>query len=253
LRQPTAYAFLTEEEQELVARRARVRRPAAVIGLGVDLAAAGDGAAFRARHDLGDDPYLLYVGRLDPGKGSDELFGHFRAFAERHHGGRHGQLRLVVVGEPVAPLPAHPRVVTTGFVAESVKLDAVAGCTALVMPSYYESFSLVLAEAWAQSKPALVNDHCAVLRGQARRSGGAIPYRGFAEFEAAVELLLDHPDLQGDLGWRGRRYVETRYPWEAVLDRTEALLDLAVRYHRRAVPPVALAPVVPAGGTPGQR
>ncbi len=93
----------------------------------------------------------------------------------------------MVVGEPVKPLEPHPDVITTGFVPEQVKNDAIAGCTALVMPSYFESFSLVLAEAWAQSKPALVNGHCDVLTGQAQRSGGAIPYRGFAEFEAAVD------------------------------------------------------------------
>ncbi len=143
--------------------------------------ATPDGSA--TEWGLGDRPYLLYVGRLDPGKGSDELFDYFTTYKARHP----GDLALAVVGEPVKPLPAHPDVVTTGWVDEQVKVDAVAGCAALVMPSYFESFSLVLVEAWAQRRPALVNGRCEVLLGQAHRSGGGLPYRGYAEFEAAVD------------------------------------------------------------------
>ena len=234
LRLPSAYAFLTEEEQQLVERRARVRRPSAVVGLGVELGVAGDAERFRAQFRVGDRPYLLYIGRLDPGKGSDELYDWFTTYTAR----RPGRLALVVVGEPVKPLPAHPDVITTGFVAESVKADAIAGCEALVMPSYFESFSIVLVEAWAQRRPALVNARCDVLRGQARRSGGAIPYRGYAEFEAAVDLLVGDAELRRTLGERGRAYVESRYRWDDVLDHTERLLHTAIRRHRRALPRV---------------
>jgi glycosyltransferase involved in cell wall biosynthesis len=100
----------------------------------------------------------------------------------------------------------------------------VAGATVAVQPSYFESFSLVLVEAWVESRPALVQRACAVTNGQARRSGGAIPYRGYAEFEAAVDLLLDSPALAAQLGARGRRYVEEHYRWERVLPRYERVL-----------------------------
>ncbi|GAC1479104.1 MAG: glycosyltransferase family 4 protein [Acidimicrobiales bacterium] len=235
LRMPTAFAFLTEEEEALVARRTRVVRPSSIIGLGVDLDAAGDEARFRDAFGVGDRPYLLYVGRLDPGKGSDELYDYFTTYKARHP----SDLALVVVGDPVKPLAPHPDVITTGFVSEQTKVDAIAGCLALVMPSYFESFSLVLAEAWAQSKPALVNGRCAVLVGQAQRSSGAIPYEGYAQFEAATDLLIEHPDLQRDLGVRGRGYVERRYHWDTVLAHMEHLCQTAVHLHRRVVPSVA--------------
>jgi phosphatidylinositol alpha-1,6-mannosyltransferase len=64
-----------------------------------------------------------------------------------------------------------------------------------------------------------------VLDGQARRSGGGIPYRGFAEFEAAVDLVAGDEGLQRRLGEAGRRYVERRYRWDLVLDRYERLLE----------------------------
>jgi glycosyltransferase involved in cell wall biosynthesis len=234
-RLPTAYAFLTEEEEALVHRRTRVERVSGVVGLGVDLDASGDEARFRREFGIGDRPYLLYVGRLDPGKGSDELYDYFTAYKARSP----GDLALVVVGEPVKPLAPHPDVVTTGFVPESVKLDAIAGCLAFVMPSYFESFSLVLVEAWAQSKPALVNRRCEVLLGQARRSGGALPYGGFAEFEAGLGLVLEQPSLLSDMGWRGRQYVQSRYQWSAVLEHFEQLCETAAHLYRQAIPLVA--------------
>ncbi len=232
-RLPAAFVFLTEEEQELVRLRARPRQPSTVIGLGVDLAASGDAGAFRAAHPLlADRPYILYVGRLDPGKGSDELYDFFLTYKARHH---RSDLALAVVGDPVKPLAAHPDIVTTGWVGEQEKLDAIAGCDALVMPSYFESFSIVLAEAWAQRRPALVNARCEVLRGQARRSGGALPYGGYAEFEAALDMLIDDNGLRTALGERGRAYVERRYRWDDVLDHAERLFTLARHRHRQEV------------------
>jgi glycosyltransferase involved in cell wall biosynthesis len=56
------------------------------------------------------------------------------------------------------------------------------------------------------------------------RSGGGLPYRGFPEFEAAVELFVDHPHLAGALGAAGRRYVEERYDWQTVMSRYERFL-----------------------------
>jgi glycosyltransferase involved in cell wall biosynthesis len=219
-RLPHALGFLTEEELELVHRRFHLRQPFAVTGMGVDLGAAGDEARFRRTYDLGEDPYLLYVGRLDPHKGSLELYDHFCAYKARNP----GPLKLAIVGDPVRPLPPHPDIVVTGFVDEPTKHDAFAGCTAFVHPSYFESFSIVLTEAWAHRKPALVQGRSAVLAGQSRRSGGGLPYVGFREFEAAVDLVLTDPIARTRLGDAGRSYVESRYEWDAVLDRYEQFL-----------------------------
>lgn len=223
-RRPDAFAFSSEEERALVERRFRLARPSEVVGIGFDLDVAGDGADFRSRYDLGDAPFLVVVGRVDPAKGSGELFDFFVTYKERHP----GPLRLVVVGEAVDPPPPHPDVVVTGFVDDGVKRGAVDAALALVQPSYFESFSMVLAEAWAQSRAALVQGRCAVLEGHARRSAGAVPYRGYAEFEAAVDLVTTDPRLVAGLGLAGRRYVEEHFAWDAVLGRYEALLGRVV-------------------------
>jgi glycosyltransferase involved in cell wall biosynthesis len=231
-RHPSAFAFLTEEELELVAARFPVERPYEVVGVGVELDRAGDGgAAFRAAYGLGDRPYLLFVGRVDPAKGSEELLEFFAAYKE----GTPGPLALAVVGDPVRPLDEHPDVIRTGYVSEELKESALSGALALAQPSYFESFSMILTEAWAHAKPALVQGYCDVLAGQCRRSGGGIPYKGYAEFGAALDLLVDDAGLRERLGRAGRRHVEERYAWDLVLDRYEGLLD-SVRAAARTGP-----------------
>jgi glycosyltransferase involved in cell wall biosynthesis len=114
----------------------------------------------------------------------------------------------------------------TGFVEDdAMRNSAIAGALALAQPSYFESFSMVLAEAFAQGRPALVQRRCSVLLGHARRSNAALPYAGFAEFEAAVDRLLGDRAVADAMGRNGRRYVEATYTWDLVLDRYEALLD----------------------------
>jgi glycosyltransferase involved in cell wall biosynthesis len=219
-RLPDGCAFLTEEEAELVHERFGQRPAEEVIGIGIDLAAQGDGNRFRRTHGLGEVPFLLYVGRVDPGKGSLEAYDYFTAYKERNA----GDLKLVIVGDQVSALPPHPDIVCTGFVPEQHKLDALDACTALVQPSYFESFSMALAEAWAMHRPALVQGRCNVLVGQASRSGGALCYNGFAEFEAAVDLLITEDGLAERLGACGRQYVEANYQWDELGDRYERLL-----------------------------
>ncbi len=232
LRSAGRMAYLTEEERDLVARRLGHPVSGRVIGIGDDLdPPLGDTVALRSRLGLGDRPYLAYVGRVDPAKGAVELLDGFRAYKDRNP----GDLALLYIGESVAPLPPHPDVFLTGFVDEPTKHGLLQGAVALVNPSYFESFSMSLTEAWALRRPGLVQGASAVLRGQARRSGGAIPYEGFAELEAGIDLLAGDRRLGDALGRTGRRYVEARYGWDVVLDAYEAELTATAGHRRRAV------------------
>lgn len=224
------FAFHTVEEAELAVDRGYTMCDDELIGMGVDTEVIGDGARFRSQFDLGDDPIVLYLGRIDPGKGPDELY---RYVATLHDRGR-TDAKLVVVGEPVVSLPEHPGVRFTGFVDEQTKHDALAAATVFAQPSYFESFSLSLCEAWVQSRPALVQGRCAVLAGQARRSRGALPYHDLAEFDAGLTRLLGDPGLRASMGAAGRAYVIAHYHWDVVLDRYEALLKRVVDERSRS-------------------
>lgn len=220
-RAPAGYLFLTPEEQALVsARAARPLTPSAVIGMGLDPAPpASDPHALR---EAGvPDAFVLYLGRVDRNKGCHTLFDYFQAYAEAA-GDR--ATTLVLAGPSTIPVPAHPRIRALGYVSNEVRHALLSHAQALLIPSPYESLSIVLLEGWNQAVPALVNAQCSVLQGQVRRANGGLYYRSTREFGEALQALLERPGLRGALGRQGLAYVEQEYRWPTVMQRVEALL-----------------------------
>jgi glycosyltransferase involved in cell wall biosynthesis len=203
--------------------------PGTVVGVGVEIDRVGEAARFRAAHGI-DGPYLLYVGRIDRNKGCAELFDHFlrvvRATANPP--------TLVLLGAAVMPVPGHPRIRHLGFVSDAEKFDALAGAAALVMPSPFESLSMVVLEAWAQGRPVLVNGHCEVLLGQCLRANGGLYYRNGEEFATALQLLLDDGALATRLGRNGQAFCRREYAWPVVERAYRTMLDALVREKRPA-------------------
>jgi glycosyltransferase involved in cell wall biosynthesis len=232
-RLPDAYLFFTPEEREVVRDRFLLEPAGEVIGIGIDENPATESIVdFRSQINLKDENYLIYVGRLDPMKGVRQLCDFFISYKDRHQ----DDLKLVLAGEAVIDLPEHPDIIVTGFLDESMKQAAIKGSLALVQSSYFESFSIVLCEAWVQARPALVQGASPVLRGQAERSGGAIAYEGFAEFEQAVEMLVGDSELASGIGLAGQNYVAQNYKWPVVLSGFERTLALAKdRFNQRPV------------------
>jgi hypothetical protein len=95
----------------------------------------------------------------------------------------------------------------------------------LIMPSPYESLSMVTLEAWAMGRPVLVNGDCDVLRGQAVRSNAGLYYTSYAEFAETLRLLENDPRLRAGLGANGRRYFERHYTWPEIDRKYLDLLD----------------------------
>ena len=84
-RAPDAFALSTPEEIDLIRRRFHLDPPGDVFGIGVEVAADRPiPRAFARAYGLGDKPYLLYVGRIDEGKGALALVDYFIAYKDRH-------------------------------------------------------------------------------------------------------------------------------------------------------------------------
>ena len=116
------------------------------------------------------------------------------------------------------PIPEHPRIRHLGFVADQDKFDAIAGAELLVMPSPYESLSMVALEAWALGRPVLASARCDVLVGQCVRSNAGLYYEDAREFAAALDRVLSDPTLAAALGQNGRTFFARHYSWP-VIDR----------------------------------
>jgi glycosyltransferase involved in cell wall biosynthesis len=216
-----ALVYYSMGERRIVEQRFPVAStPQLVLGAGVD-EGDGDAEATRAALGLGDRPYLVYVARIDNGKGTFTLAEFFAAYKRRHP----GPLALVLAGRVIDEPPAHPDVILPGEIDETTKWGLLRGASALVQPSAYESFSFILMEGWLAGLPALVNGRSDVLREHCERSGGGLWFDGYASFEVALDRLLADDGLRARLAAGGRRYVETHYRWPALVERYRTFLE----------------------------
>jgi glycosyltransferase involved in cell wall biosynthesis len=216
------YIFLAEPEQALANRVFAIGdKPQVVTGMGFDELPDSDPAAFRAKHGLGDTPFILFAGRQSAAKNLGVLLDlftqHRRAEPER-------SLKLVLIGKEDMPLPRHPDIFPLGFVSPEEKLAAHRAATLLCQPSVNESFSIVLMESWLSDVPVLVNGWCEVTRHHCEASGGGLWFRDGWEFREALNWMLDHPEARTRMASQGRSHVRRVYAWDALLDRFEGLL-----------------------------
>jgi glycosyltransferase involved in cell wall biosynthesis len=187
-----------------------------VVGEGIDLGARGDGARFRRDRAL-EGPLVLFAGRRDHSKNFPLLL----AYATEYWA-RHGFCFRLLVGGPgplVVPEALREHVIDLGFLSVEQKHDAYAAADLFCMPSLLESYSIVIMEAWLQGTPVLVHGDCAVTVDQCRRSQGGLWFSRYHEFDAALTLLLEQPDLARRLGVQGQHWVRRECRWEDVAQR----------------------------------
>lgn len=212
------FVFQTEAERDLVERRFPVvrARPQALVGLGVD-----EHEGLESVHDVvGDRPYVLCLGRVDHGKGTELLARLHGAYADRHPDAPD----LVLAGPVVHQPTAHRSVRVLGAVDEATKWGLLRNAVALVNPSAYEAFSIVVGEAWTAGIPVVVNARCGPTVEHCRISGGGMWFGDYAGYEVIIDRLRTDAELRRCLAARGRAYVDARFRWPVVVDRYSAFL-----------------------------
>ena len=109
--------------------------------------------------------------------------------------------------------------------ADDARDALLAHARALVMPSPFESLSLVVLEAWNRGTPVIVNGRCRPLKGQVTRANGGVYYELAGEFVEAVRLMAGNPALARSFGRQGLEYVDRAYRWEGVMKGVESVLE----------------------------
>ena len=232
--------------------------PGVVVGVGSAIPDRTQPWRFKKKFNV-RRPFAIYIGRIDENKGCKELFGYFERYAVMYP---HG-LDLLLVGAGHIPVPKHPRIRHLGFLSDEDKFDGLAAADALIMPSRYESLSMVALEAWALGKPVLANGHCDVLRGQVIRSNGGLYYETFEEFAEALYALEGVGPLGEILGRSGREFFRRHYTWPVIERKYLEMFDRLKREQnapameplpgffarrRRTLPPArAVVDAAPAG------
>ena len=209
--------------------------PGVVVGVGSDVPSRTDPARFRRQFKI-NRPFAIYIGRIDENKGCKELFDYYQRYAAVFPRG----LDLVLVGSEVMPVPKHPRIHHLGYLRDEDKFDALAASDLLIMPSYYESLSMVALEAWALGRPVLANGRCDVLKGQCIRSNAGLYYERYEEFVETLYSLESNGPLHARLGQNGREYFRRHYSWP-VIERK--YLDMFQQLGKAPAPHAALEPL----------
>ena len=179
----------------------------------------GSANAFRRRHRL-HDPFALYGGRIDPGKGCEELLEYFQAYVNEG-----GNAMLVLMGAKLMPIPEDPHVRFAGMLPDEERLHALEAASVVVVPSPYESLSLLALEAFAVGTPVLANARAEVLVEHCRRSQAGLYYADRWEFVEALKLLMRQSDLRRQMGRNGQTYINRHYRWDLILQKYDRLLN----------------------------
>jgi glycosyltransferase involved in cell wall biosynthesis len=172
---------------------------------------------FRRKHRL-YGPVVLYGGRIDPGKGCEELFEYFSRYVKAG-----GDATLALMGVKLMALPEEPFVRFAGLLSDRERLQALEAATVVVCPSPYESLSLLALESMAVGTPVLANARSDVLVEHCVRSNGGLYYADGDEFVECLMLLAGDTRLRATLGRNGRDYVRRNYRWDVVLGKYERL------------------------------
>jgi glycosyltransferase involved in cell wall biosynthesis len=176
------------------------------------------GATFRRRHRV-HGPFVLYGGRIDPGKGCEELIEYFSTYVQEG-----GDAALVLMGVKLMPLPEEPFINFAGLLSEQERLQALEAATVVVVPSPYESLSLLALEALAVGTPILCNARSDVLVDHCLRSNGGLFYADRDEFVECLKLLVSDERLRAAMGRAGREYVRRNYRWDVVLGKLDRMI-----------------------------
>lgn len=215
-----AVMFNSLEERALITGVSQREGPGVVVGVGSAIPDRTQPWRFRKKFNV-KRPFAIYIGRIDANKGCADLFSYFERYAVMHPQG----VDLVLVGSKVLQVPSHPRIRHVGFLSDEDKFDALAAADALIMPSQYESLSMVALEAWALGKPVLANGRCDVLRGQCIRSNGGLYYESFEEFAAALYTLDATGPIGAILGKNGQEFFGRHYTWPVIERKYTDMFD----------------------------
>lgn len=215
-----ALLYLTPEEKNFVESVFPVKdKRNCVAGSGVELPEDIDNAAYRNKYEIYQD-YIIYVGRIEPNKGCENMFRIFQTYKKTHP---ENKIKLVLQGKALMSIPEDEDIVYQGFVTEEDKFNAISGAKMLWLPSMYESLSIAVLEAMALGTPVFVNGQCEVLKGHCIRSKAGVYYRNEDEASEKLYRLLNEKSRE-TMSQHAREYVKQNYQWDSVIQKIGVLL-----------------------------
>lgn len=185
---------------------------------------------YKKKLKIPDEPFVLFVGRLDYGKGLVYLFKAFKMVLDKIP-----RLKLLIVGDGVLretlvnlgkELAIDEDVIFLGKVPED-DLIAIYNCSeVLVLPSLLEGFGIVLLEAMAAAKPCVATRVGGIPEVIADKETGILVSPGdpSALCDAIIKLLSDN-NQRVKLGQNARKRVENTFTWDTIIKQVIDVYD----------------------------
>lgn len=167
--------------------------------------------------------YFIYIGRIDQNKGCAGLIECFEEYNTLH--GK--KYKLIMVGQNfMSDLPENENVIVTGFVDEQAKLYYLRDSLALIIPSKYESLSMVTLEAMAMGKPVIANGNCEVLKDHIDASKAGYIFFDNDDLIKQLDKIVKLTDRERHIiAENGINYVRKNYDWAHIIGKFEKAVD----------------------------
>ncbi|WP_292470429.1 glycosyltransferase family 4 protein [Methanolobus sp.] len=209
--------YCTPDEKKLIETKVGLKEDVIsdIIGCGIEIP-----ANIASCETFADTNYVVYLGRIEGSKGCYQLFEYYQRLIKEMP----DSPSLVLAGSDSIGIPKNDKIKYLGFITEDEKYSLLKNARFLVMPSPYESLSLVTLEAMGGGTPVLVNGECEVLKGHCLRSNAGLWYHNYDEFRECFNFLCSNINIRAKMSENGIKYVDEKYSWDVVEDKYLAIL-----------------------------
>lgn len=167
--------------------------------------------------------YFLYIGRIDTAKNCNYLYEQFLKYKMTNS----NDVKLIFVGKNHTDLQATDDIIFTGFIDEVSKNNLITNCKALIIPSEYESLSMVTLEAMNYGKIVVVNGDCEVLKDHIINSNSGFFYHTDTELHAIFDTIINMS--KEDLSIHSedaKRYIKENYTWNKIIEKFDHAIEV---------------------------
>jgi len=222
--EPEAFIFNTKSEMNMLAKNFSFKgKYKDIVGVGVDIPKIEPDEKIPFQYGL-YSPYILYAGRIEPGKGCQELIDYFLKYSRENP-----DLILALIGKKLMDLPDHANIRYLGFIPPGHKNALMASALVTVHPSPFESLCMAALESLAMRTPILVRAETDPLKQHAVVGKAGLYYSGLAEFGGALSLLQANEKMRGVMGENGRQYVRDSYTWSVVMEKYDKVINFLTK------------------------